>query len=81
MTTVQDQIRRELEEKNTAFDQAQADQEQRARDVHSSRRSQLMEGGDISPFAQQLSQEYIDGKITPAEMREKLLKHHGVSVK
>ena len=76
MTSIQDNIRRELEAKLTAHDERQ----QRAKAVHSSRRSQLMEGGDISPFAQSLSQQYIEGKMTTAEMREKLLKHYGVTV-
>ena len=80
MTSIQDTIRRELEARVQAFDEAQAEREQRARSVHSSRRSQLMEGGDISPFAQALSQQYIDGKMTTAEMREKLLAHYGVTV-
>ena len=78
MTTTPEQIRRELEAKVQAFDEAQ--REKRARSIHSIRRSQLIGGGDISPFAQALSQEYIDGKMTTAEMREKLLAHYGVTV-
>jgi hypothetical protein len=81
MTTIQDQIRRELEAQKTAYEQSQAAREQRAQDVHSARRSQQIEGGDISSFAQALSQQYIDGKLTTEEMREKLLEHHGVTVK
>ena len=80
MTSIQDQIRRELEAKVQAFDEAKTQRERRARSVHSSRRSQQIEGGDISPFAQSLSQQYIEGKMTTAEMREKLLKHYGVTV-
>lgn len=81
MTTIQDQIRRELEAQKAAHEQAQAARVQRARDVHSARRSQQIEGGDISSYAQQLSQQYIEGKLTTEEMREKLLEHHGVTVK
>lgn len=81
MTSIQDKIRRELEVKSAAYDQAQAERGQRARDVHSVRRSQQIEGGDISTYAQTLSQQYIDGTLTPAEMRAKLLEHYGVTVK
>ena len=81
MTSIQDTIRRELDAKVQAFDEAKTEREQRARSIHSIRRSQQIEGGDISPFAQALSQQYIDGKMTTAEMREKLLEYHGVKVK
>ena len=58
-----------------------AERERRAKSVHSSRQSQRIEGGDISPFAQALSQQYIEGKLTPDEMRELILQHYGVTVK
>lgn len=81
MTSIQDKIRRELEAKSAAYDLAQAERGRRARDVHRVRRSQQIEGGDISPYAQTLSQHYINGTLTPAEMRAKLLEHYGVTVK
>lgn len=58
-----------------------AERARRAKSVHSIRRSQQIEGGDISPFAQALSEQYIAGELTPAQMREQLLKHYGVTVK
>lgn len=81
MTDTQDKIRRELEASTQAFDQAQAEREARAQAVHHSRRSQQIEGGDISPVAQALSEEYVEGKLTTAQMREKLLAHYGVTIK
>ncbi|MFC6667950.1 hypothetical protein ACFP9V_22980 [Deinococcus radiopugnans] len=49
MTTIQDQIRRELEARSAAYDQAQAERNRRARDVHSVRRSQQIEGATSRP--------------------------------
>lgn len=81
MTSIQDQIRRELEAKLSSHDQAQMERQQRARSIHSIRRSQQIEGGDISPFAQSLAQQYINGSITTVQMRQLLLDHYGVTPK
>lgn len=81
MTSIQDQIRRELAARVATRQQDQAARDQRAKDVHSVRRSQQIEGGDISPYAQELTQQYIEGKLTTAEMRQKLLEHYGVTLK
>lgn len=59
----------------------QAERERRAKSIHSIRQSQRIEGGDISPYAQELSQQYIEGKLTTEEMRARILKHYGVTVK
>lgn len=76
-----EEIRRELDARRAEREQAQAERDTRARHVHSARRSQQIEGGDISAYAQQLSQRYIDGTLGTEEMRELLLEHHGVTVK
>jgi hypothetical protein len=81
MTSIQDQIRRELAARVSTRQQDQAARDQRAKSVHSVRRSQQIDGGDISPYAQELSQQYINGELTTAEMRQKLLEHYGVTVK
>lgn len=58
-----------------------AERERRARSIHSIRRSQQIEGGDISPFAVEIFAQYVEGKITLDEVGAALGKHYGVTVK
>ena len=55
-----------------------AERQRRAKSIHSIRRSQQMEGGDITPFAQGVFDQYIQGEITLADVGRKLKEHHGV---
>lgn len=63
----------------------EAERQRRAKSIHSIRRSQMMEGGDISPFAQELFNKYIEGQLTMPEVRAELAKHYstiyGVTIK
>lgn len=59
----------------------EAEKLRRAKSIHSIRRSQQMEGGDISPFAKALFDEYIEGRLTTEEIRQKLFEHYGVKPK
>lgn len=51
---------------------------ERAAHAHSARRSQQIEGGDISAFAQELTREYVNGTATTAELRARLLEHYNI---
>lgn len=59
----------------------EAERLRRAKSIHSLRRSQMMEGGDISPFAQGVFDQYINGEITLADVGVKLKEHYGIPVK
>ena len=57
----------------------EAERQRRAKSIHSIRRSQKMEGGDISPFAQGVFDQYIKGDITLSDVGLKLKEHYGLT--
>lgn len=55
-----------------------AERQRRAKQVWSLRRAQMIDGGDISPFAIGVYDEYIAGQITMKEAGERIRAHYGV---
>lgn len=56
----------------------EAERQRRAKQVWSLRRSQMIDGGDISPFAISVYDEYIAGQISMKEAGERIRAHYGV---
>jgi hypothetical protein len=59
----------------------EAERQRRAKSIHSIRRSQQIEGGDISPFAQGVFEQYINGQITLADVGVQLKEHYRIHTK
>lgn len=55
------------------------ERERRAKSIASIRHSQRLSGGDVSPYAQELFQEYIEGRMTMEQIRQKLFEYYGVN--
>ncbi|MDP9766152.1 antitoxin VbhA family protein [Deinococcus enclensis] len=58
-----------------------AERARRAKSIHSIRQSQRIEGGDISPHAQELFAQYVDGTLTLDEVGARLRERYGLPVK
>lgn len=58
-----------------------AEKERRAKSIQSIRRSQQIEGGDISPFAESVFDQYINGEIALADVGLKLKEHYRILTK
>ncbi len=56
----------------------EGERQRRARSIHRIRRSQQMEGEDLTPFARGMLERYINGDITLTEAGRQLKEHHGI---
>lgn len=57
---------------------SQEERERRARSIASLRNSERMDGGDVSPFAAELFEQYVQGKLTLEEVGKRLKEHYGI---
>lgn len=76
MTSIQDQIQKRVQELTAQGEREQAERQKRTKVVKSVRRSIQMEGGDLSPTAVALFDQFVEGKLTLAQVREGINQHH-----
>ncbi|WP_084047178.1 antitoxin VbhA family protein [Deinococcus hopiensis] len=76
MASIQDQVQKRVQELTAQGEREQAERQKRAKVVKSVRRSIQIEGRDLSPATLALFDQFIEGKLTLAQVSDGINQHY-----